>query len=63
LPLGAASVNDYCATEGCLGRLEWRLEAEGVGSSYCGNCHAKIIAQQSWPDSGLDQPSGGEIDA
>jgi hypothetical protein len=36
-----------CATEGCYGLPEWRLEADGVGSNYCGNCHAKIVAEAS----------------
>jgi len=31
-----------CASEDCLGVVEWRLEAGGVGSDYCGNCKEKI---------------------
>lgn len=35
-----------CASEGCLGHPQYRLEAGGVGSDYCENCAATIRAQQ-----------------
>ena len=39
-----------CATEGCYGVAEWRLEAGGVGSEYCGNCKAWIdaVEEEEW---------------
>ena len=31
-----------CATEGCGGQPTERLEADGVGSSYCSGCRERI---------------------
>ncbi len=40
-----------CTTDDCLGVSEWRLEVDGTGSDYCGNCKAKIEEEKK------DEPS------
>ncbi len=50
----SAPVSNECATEGCANAGTERFEAGGVGSSYCPDCHAKIIALRSYDKQALE---------
>lgn len=41
---GDERITHRCASEKCWQQPTWKLEADGVGSFYCGACKAQIEA-------------------